>query len=47
MALHVVDVMTAIIESADRGEFVAVASTCPTPQPLPEDWNPLDRTLGR
>ncbi len=47
MALHVVDVMTAISESADRGEFVAVESSCPTPKPLPEDWNPMDRTLGR
>jgi predicted dehydrogenase len=40
LALHVVDVMTAILESADRGEFVAVGSTFEVPEPLPAGWDP-------
>jgi predicted dehydrogenase len=44
--LHVVEVMTAIAESAERGEFVAIESTFPIPEPLPEDWAPEARTIG-
>lgn len=40
LALHVVDVMTAILESADHGRFVPVTSTFTPPTPLPEDWDP-------
>jgi predicted dehydrogenase len=45
LALHVVEVMTAILESADRGEFVAVSSTFDIPEPLPSDWDPYVVTL--
>ncbi|GAA5059211.1 Gfo/Idh/MocA family oxidoreductase [Thermocatellispora tengchongensis] len=40
LGLHVLDVMAAIAESAERGAFVPVASTCPRPEPLPEGWDP-------
>ncbi|MEU8385600.1 gfo/Idh/MocA family oxidoreductase, partial [Streptosporangium sp. NPDC048865] len=40
LGLHVLDVMTSIGESAERGEFVDVASTCPRPELLPEGWDP-------
>ncbi|WP_344746541.1 Gfo/Idh/MocA family protein [Streptosporangium vulgare] len=40
LGLHVLDVMTSIGESAERGEFVDVTSTCPRPDPLPEGWDP-------
>lgn len=45
LALHVVDVMTRMTESADRGEFVAVPSTVAAPEPLPVEWDPRARTL--
>jgi predicted dehydrogenase len=44
-ALHVVDVMTAIIDSAQRSEFVTVSSDLALPEPLPADWDPLQRTV--
>ena len=44
-ALHVVDVMTAVIRSAERSEFIALDTTFPTPEPLPLDWDPLASTL--
>ncbi|MEU8036467.1 Gfo/Idh/MocA family oxidoreductase [Streptosporangium sp. NPDC049078] len=40
LGLHVLDTMIAIAESAERGEFVEVGSTCPVPAPLPEGWDP-------
>jgi predicted dehydrogenase len=40
LARHVVDVMTAILESADRAEFVAVRSTFEPPELLPPGWDP-------
>jgi predicted dehydrogenase len=45
-ARHVVEVMTAIAESAERGEFVAIEAGFPTPEPLPEDWDPYARTVA-
>ncbi len=44
-AVHVVDVMTAAIESAGRGAFVPVATGFPVPEPLPEQWDPLALTV--
>jgi predicted dehydrogenase len=44
-ALHVVDVMAAVARSAESGEFIAVSSTFAAPAPLPEDWDPRERTL--
>jgi predicted dehydrogenase len=41
LGLHVVDLMVSIAESAERGAFVPVESSCPTPEPLSEDWDPL------
>ena len=46
MALHVLETMAAIIDSAENGEFRAVESTAPIPAELPEDWDPFARTLG-
>ncbi|MFI6478374.1 Gfo/Idh/MocA family protein [Nonomuraea sp. NPDC050663] len=40
LALHVVDVMCAIVESAEQGQFVPITSTFEQPPPLPEDWDP-------
>lgn len=42
LALHVVDVMTAILASGETGEVVALSSTCDRPAPLgPEDARAL------
>ncbi len=46
LAQHVLEVMAAIAESARRGEFLDVASTAPIPAELPDDWDPLARTLA-
>jgi len=45
LAFHVVDTMSAIGESGERGEFVTVASSCSSPAPLPTDWDPTAATL--
>ena len=45
MALHVLETMAAIIDSAENGEFRAVESTAPIPLELAEGWNPFARTL--
>ena len=37
LAAHVIEVMTAILESGERGEFVQLASTCARPEPLDID----------
>jgi predicted dehydrogenase len=47
LAYHVLDVMTAIGESAESGEFVRVASTVVPADLLPPDWDPLAATVGR
>ncbi|HEY2675015.1 MAG TPA: Gfo/Idh/MocA family oxidoreductase [Rugosimonospora sp.] len=44
-ALHIVEVMAALTESAQRGQFVTVHSDFPIPAPLAEDWDPRQRTL--
>jgi predicted dehydrogenase len=44
-AFHVVDAMSAIGESGERGEFVTVSSSCASPEPLPVDWDPAAATL--
>lgn len=46
MALHVLETMAAITESAQNGEFLDVHSTAPVPAALPEDWDPFAATLG-
>lgn len=40
LALHIVETMAATTESARCGEFVPVTVGCPSPAPLPDDWNP-------
>jgi predicted dehydrogenase len=45
LAFHVLDIMTSIAESIDRGEPVAVESTVERPAALPEDWDPSTATL--
>ena len=37
LALHVVDVMTAVLDAGERGEMVDVSSTCQRPAPLDAD----------
>ncbi|NDZ88173.1 hypothetical protein G3I23_21850, partial [Streptomyces sp. SID10115] len=46
LALHVLQTMTAITHSADRAEFVPLAAQVVPPEPLPEDWDPEEPTLG-
>jgi predicted dehydrogenase len=45
LAFHVLDVMTAIHEAAASGAVVPVASTVAIPPPLPDDWDPMARTV--
>lgn len=45
LALHVLEVMLALQASAEHGDTVAVASTVGPSAPLPDDWDPLARTL--
>ncbi|MFI7382541.1 Gfo/Idh/MocA family protein [Streptomyces sp. NPDC049813] len=44
LALHVLRTMTAITDSATRGEFTRVPPQTP-PAPLPADWDPTTPTL--
>ena len=44
-AFHVLDVMVSIIEAAERGEWVAVQSTMPLAEALPDGWDPREATL--
>ena len=44
-AFHVLDVMVAIAESAERGESVAIESSFEKAPPVPEDWDPKTGTL--
>ncbi len=46
LALHVLDVMLAIEESADAdGRPIALTSSAPRVEPLPTDWDPTAATL--
>ena len=44
LAAHVLDVLLTIADSAERAKSVAVKSTAPKPTPLPESWDPTERT---
>ncbi|MFI7441495.1 Gfo/Idh/MocA family protein [Nonomuraea indica] len=46
LALHVLEIMTAVTESGERGEFRGLGSGSPVPDPLPADWDPYAATLG-
>jgi predicted dehydrogenase len=46
VALHILDTMTAIAESAERSVFVRVRSEFTMPALLPEGWSPEASTLG-
>ena len=45
LGYHVLDVMTAMEESSEAGQFVRVTSTAPASPVLPESWDPTTRTL--
>ena len=45
LAYHVLDTMIAIAESVESRAFVDVASSVDKPPLLPEDWDPLTRTV--
>ena len=45
LAYHVLDTMIAIAESVESRAFVDVASSVDKPPLLPEDWDPMDRTV--
>lgn len=45
LAFHVLDVMLALEESAASGDPVAITSTATPSRALPDDWDPLARTL--
>ena len=45
MAYHVLDAMVSISESIDSGEIVPVESSATAAAPLPQDWDPYERTL--
>ena len=42
MAIHVIDIMQSIMESAANGSAVTLRTSCPVPEPLPP-WLPLGR----
>lgn len=44
-AFHVLDVLVSIIEAAESGDFVEVASTVTVAEALPEGWDPTTATL--
>ncbi|MFF5967913.1 Gfo/Idh/MocA family protein [Streptomyces collinus] len=46
LALHVLEIMEAIIASADTGAFVPIRTTFTAPEALAEEWDPLARTLA-
>lgn len=46
LAAHVLDVMLAADAAASAGTSVAVTSRVRAPEPLPADWDPLERTLA-
>ena len=45
LAMHVLDIMSAIAESADSGEFRSLTTECPVTEPLPDGWDPHAPTL--
>ncbi|MBO1337968.1 Gfo/Idh/MocA family oxidoreductase [Streptomyces sp. VRA16 Mangrove soil] len=45
LALHVLQIMTAVTDSASRGAFVRPPALAVQPEPLPVDWDPAPRTL--
>jgi predicted dehydrogenase len=45
LAYHVLDTMIAIAESVEARAFVEVDSSVDKPPLLPDDWNPLERTV--
>jgi len=45
LAFHILDVMSAIQEAAGAGSIVAVGSSVAIPPPLPDDWDPMARTV--
>jgi predicted dehydrogenase len=45
LALHVLDVMAAIIDSAERGAFVGIEARPGVVEPLPVSWDPFGATL--
>jgi predicted dehydrogenase len=47
LATHVLETMTAIADSAERGEFREIRTTVPQPEALPPGWDPRAATLGR
>ncbi len=46
LALHVLETMAAIADSAESGEFRDVESSAPIPEALPDGWDPYAGTLG-
>lgn len=44
-ALHIVDLMCSLEESAASGAAVELTTSAPSTPPLPEEWDPLARTL--
>jgi hypothetical protein len=40
----VLDVMETLTNAAAAGQTLAVASTCTAAEPLPDSWNPLERS---
>ncbi|MEV4017625.1 Gfo/Idh/MocA family oxidoreductase [Nonomuraea angiospora] len=45
LAYHVLELMCAISESGERGEFLPITSTTTASDPLPTDWDPHAATL--
>jgi predicted dehydrogenase len=45
LALHVLEIMTAISDAGDDGETRRLRTTSETPVPLPDGWDPHERTL--
>ncbi|MGN9837795.1 Gfo/Idh/MocA family protein [Nonomuraea sp. H19] len=45
LALHVLELMTTIIDSGERSEFRPITTTVAAPEPLAHDWDPYSGTL--
>jgi predicted dehydrogenase len=45
LAYHILDIMVSLAESGEQGEFVKVESTVERAALLPEDWDPLAKTV--
>jgi predicted dehydrogenase len=45
LALHVLEIMTAIGDAGEDGESRHLRTTSPTPPPLPDNWDPHANTL--